>query len=282
MRARAGFGTVVALALSASAACEFTRPLDWHPDEVALTVLLIAGQREARMVATHPHREVLEVAPKITAILEGPGWEAPFVETGEIPPCRFNPGPYPVNFAWPGPVKCLRATLHEPIRPGFAYGIRGSAPLGSFTGRATVPTTPALLEPPDNVRLQLPYFTGTVTIPIRFQVGAEIGTLLAELLGVFETGGDGREVEIPAGELGTFPQPIEGAGSDTVTITPRGRPLRFSLRVLGIGWNYTNLANWTGIDPLPRPAPGFGIEGEGTYGYFDGATPSPVKRVVVR
>lgn len=273
---------MVALVLSASAACEFIRPLAGHPDEVALTVLIIAGQREARMVATHPHREVHETAPKITAILEGPGWEAPFVETGEIRPCKFNPGPYPVDAAWPGPVKCLRATLREDIRPGFAYGIRGSAPLGSFTGRATVPTTPVLIEPRDGLRLYRPNYPDTLRITTRFQVGAEVGTLLAELLGVFETGGDGREVEIGAGVLGTFPQPIEGAEWDTVKIVPRRKPLRFSLRVLGIGWNYTNLANWTGTDPLPRPWPGFGIEGEGAYGYFDGATPSPVKRVVVR
>lgn len=58
--------------------------------------------------------------------------------------------------------------------------------------------------------------------------------------------------------------------------------MRFSLRLLGIGWHYTDFVKHIGVDyPLIRPWPSFGIEGEGVYGYFDGATPSRAARVLV-
>jgi len=98
-----------------------------------------------------------------------------------------------------------------------------------------------------------------VDIPMRFHVGPDIGTLL---------------VDINGGVEGSFPRPVEGAETDTVTIVPRGGAVTISLHLLGIGWHYTNFLDKVGLTPVQRPWPSFGIEGEGTYGYFDGVTPS--------
>ena len=227
------------------------------------------------MLAIHPHRELNEAAPDITASLGGPGWEAAFSGELELGACTL------ANFL-SRPAKCLRAVLPEAIRPGMKYQMRGKAPMGRFTGEMTVPATPSLLEPPDSLRLLVPDRSTPIEIPIRYRIGAEIGTLLADVLNVFETRQGGSERMISARQLGPFPHPVEGAEADTITILQTGRPLRFSLRVLGIGWNYTNFLQWVGLDPLPRPWPSFGIEGEGTYGYFDGLTPSNVTRIFVR
>jgi len=91
---------------------------------------------------------------------------------------------------------------------------------------------------------------------------------------------DGTEREVRMGYLAS--EPLEGAEADTVRITYHQRPLRFSLRLLGIGRNYTNFLETEGIFPRPRPWPSFGIEGEGVYGYFDGVVPSRVSRVWIR
>ncbi len=146
-----------------------------------------------------------------------------------------------------------------------------------------MPAAPILVEPADTLRLPLPDDPGEIRIPIRYQVGADIGTLQADILEAFETQEDGTERELYVEDLGRFPQLVEGAEADTVLIRQRGKPLRFSLRLLGIGWNYTNFTkHWGTGDPLMRPWPGFGIEGEGVYGYFDGVTRSRAARVFVR
>ena len=58
--------------------------------------------------------------------------------------------------------------------------------------------------------------------------------------------------------------------------------MRFSLRLLGIEWNYTNFVNYASSFPLPEPWPGFGIEGEGVHGYFAAAAPSRAVEIRVR
>ena len=276
MRPCAGCGLVVALTLAASSACETIRPFELHPDVVALAVLLVAGESEARMLAIHPHREPGDAAPEITATLEGPGWTAAFTDALELETC--TPGK-----RWPGPIKCLRAALPEAIRPTGSYSLHGTAPMGSFTGETVVPAVPLLVEPTDTLRLPLPDDPGEIQMPIRYQIGSDIGTLEAEVLEVFETQEDGTEREIHPSDLGSFPQTVKGIESDTVSIRQRGKPLRFSVRLLGIGWNYTNFLQHLGTgDPLMRPWPSFGIEGEGVYGYFDGVTRSRAARVLVR
>ena len=274
MRTRLRCG-VVALALAALSACETTRPFELHPDAVAIAVLLVAGESEARMLAIHPHREG-GAAPQITATLEGSGWTAAFADAPGLETCT-------PERRWPRPIKCLRAALPEAILPTGSYSLRGTAPLGSFTGETVVPAVPFLVESADTLRLPLPDDPGEIRIPIRYQAGSEVGTLAAEVLEIFETQKDGTERQLYPHNLGSFPQPVEGVEADTVTISQDGKPLRFSLRLLGIGWHYTNfLQHWGTRDPLMRPWPGFGIKGEGMYGYFDGVTPSRAARVLVR
>ena len=71
---------LVAPALTASPGCETTRPFELHPDVVALAVLLVVGESEARMLAIHPNREA-GAAPEVTATLHGPGgWTAAFTD----------------------------------------------------------------------------------------------------------------------------------------------------------------------------------------------------------
>ncbi len=210
------------------------------------------------MLAVHPHRKTDQATPQVTAVLRAPGWEAKFRYTLALEACTLRE-------RWPGPATCLAADLPERIAPGQKYTIRGEAPLGPFTGEATVPEVPLLLEPPANLRVVVRNLLAPLDIPMRFHTGPEVGTLLVNI--------DGAE--------GNFPQPVEGAEADTVTIIPRGRASTISLHLLGIGWHYTNFLDKVGLTPVQRPWPSFGIEGEGTYGYFDGVTPSRVAEITL-
>ena len=242
---------------------------------VALAILLVAGESEARMLAVHPHREPGEDRPEITASLEGSGWTAAFSDTLALEACNsLLPGPFPS--------RCLRAALPEAIQPGGAYRIGGMAPPGPFTGRATVPALPRLIEPGDTLRLLLPDEPGWVDIPMQYQVGSDVGTLLADASDVFETQEDGSEKAIPPDQFG-FPQFVHVTGADTVSIYHDGKPLRFSLRLLGLGWHYTDFVrHWEIQTLLLPPWPNFGIMGQGVYGYLDGIAPSRVARILVR
>lgn len=272
MRARAA-GGLVALALAASSACTITRPFDLHPDAVALAVLLVAGEREARLLAIHPNRERGDPAPEIAASVGG---MSPFSSSLPLEACRFA-----VN--WPGPASCLRAELGSAIQPASPYRIDGTAPLGSFTGTTVVPGQPMLLAPRDTLHLSLPNEPGVIPLSVRHVAGPDIGTVLLEVLDVFEVREDGTETEIPAGRLGSFPQVITRNEDHTVGIHHDARPLRFSLRLVGIGWNYTNFVNASETrDPILPPWPRFGIGGDGAWGYFDGLTRSGTTQVVVR
>lgn len=218
------------------------------------------------MLAVHPHRpsDGDQTAPQVTAVLRGPGWEANFRYTLDLRACTLRD-------RWPDPAKCLAADLPEPIRPGEKYRIRGDAPLGPFTGETTVPEVPLLLEPPASLRVVVRNFLVPIDIPLRYHAGPDIGTLLVDLKDFL-----GGSVE------GSFPHPVdEGAETDTITILPNGVSVRFSLHLLGIGWNYTNFLDKVGSNPVQRPWPSFGIEGEGAYGYFDGVTSSRIARVRV-
>jgi len=268
-----------AVVLVVSSACETTRPADLHPDAVALFVLLVAGRDEARLLAVHPHREWGEPAPDITATLEGPGWTASFADTRELSACPIG------SESRPRPARCLRAVLPATIRPGGAYGLRGTAPLGSFTGEMTMPAPPVLLEPADSLRLAVPEGHSSVWIPVRYRIGSDIGTLMADRLDYFEILEDGSEVRIEP--LYHLLVPIDRAAeADSVWMGgcfSDTNPIGFSLRLLGIGWHYTDFTQLR-VDYsdlwLP-PWPDFGIEGEGVYGYFDGLTPSRSARIVV-
>lgn len=211
-------------------------------------------------------------APEIAARLEGPGWTAVFSSELPVRACHDHAN-------WPVPTRCVGAVLPEAVRAGAAYRLHGTAPLGGFTGEVSVPAPPLLVRPEDGLRLPLPD-SGRVEIPVRYGIGSDIGTLLAEAQDAFLTRDDGTEVEISASDLGHFPQLLEGAGADTVEVF-RLR-VRFSLNLAGIGWHFSNFIEHRGTNPRPRPWPRFGLEGEGVYGYFDGMTRSRAVRVVVR
>lgn len=283
MRARAAFRLATALAaVAGSTACDnFIRPpdpLDVDPDVVSVAIMLVAGEAEARLLAAHPHRQDDEDPPTLTATLRGPGWTAEFSDTLELRACSGGDN-------WPGPARCLRAVLPEVVKGGEEYEIEGTAPLGSFSGEAVLPVAPVLIEPGDSLHLPMPTEYEEHLIPMRYRIGDDIGTLLADVLDAFRMEEDGTETELESHYLGYFGRPLEGAEADTVRIhyfDEHERPLRFSLRLLGIGWNYTNFLENEGVFPLPKPWPSFGIEGEGVYGYFDGVVPSRVTRVWVR
>lgn len=268
MRRRTGWAVVSAL-VAASACIEDLGPLELHPDVVWLEILLVAGESEARMLAIHPHREPGDGAPEVDARLRGPGWESAFSETLELQACTY----YSVDAA-----ECLRASLPEPVRAGAAYGLRGTAPLGSFTGEARVPDPPLLLA--DTLRLSWPE-EGELAIRMRYRAGPDIGDLSVDVRDVFETREDGTEAELDARYLRSGPGALDPAATvGTLWIMAREKPLRFSLTLLGAGWNRTNLLRVE--DPVLRPWPGLGIEGDGVYGYFDGVTRSLAAQVFVR
>lgn len=279
MRPRAIPGLAIVLAISAACG-DYVRPaesIDADPDVVALSILLIAGEREARMLAVHPHRPHTDTPPRVEALLRGPGWAAEWSETVPVEQCTLaDPG------RWPGPITCLRATLPEPIRPRIGYGIEGRALPGAFTGSVVVPAEPILLEPGDTLALPPPSGARRIEVAVRYRIGPDVGTLLHEALDAYETADDGSEVAIDLGLLGIVPGSLEGGGADTLSVRYQDRPLRFSLRLLGIGWNYTNFLAYASGFPLPEPWPGFGIDGEGVYGYFAAAAPSRSVHVTVR
>ena len=261
MRRGVGCGLAAVLVLATMSACEEVfGPLELHLDVVALEVLLVAGESEARMLAVYPHREPEGDAPEIVARLEGPGWEAAFSDTLDLEVCAGAVG-------LGVPARCLRAALPEFVRPGETYALRGTAPLGSFTGEMRVPDAPLLLM--DTVHLSRPDTGRRVPVPLRYRAGSDISALGVDVRDIFETQEDGTEVELATSALGLNPV---GAPPDstahTVWIFAREKPVRFSLLLMGIGWNWKNYVE--SESPLIRPWPQFGIEGEGVYGYFDG------------
>ena len=282
MRARPSSRPAAALAATIASAAfggcvRAPDPLELDPDVASVAIMLLAGEREARLIAVHPHRQLAEAAPAVAATLRGPGWTAAFTDAPELGVCTSAP-----PHEWPGPAKCLRAVLPEEIRGGGKYEIEGAAPLGAFSGGVTMPEAPVLIEPGDSLFLPMPTGYEVHLIPVRYRVGSDVGTLLADIVDAFLMEEDGTEREIEGHYLGYFGDPLEGAEADTVRIEYHDRPVRFSLRLLGIGRNYTNFLENEGVFPLPRPWPSFGIEGEGVYGYFDGVASSRASRVWIQ
>jgi len=118
LRTRAGFVPAVALTVAASSACEIVRPVDpleAHPDVVAIAILLVAGESEARLLAIHPHRQRYDQKPQIGATLEGPGWTAGFTRELRLPA------------SWPP-----AARLSPLGDPAGLPGPSGAEPLGGF------------------------------------------------------------------------------------------------------------------------------------------------------
>lgn len=264
-----------------SAACDgFIRPpdpLEADPDVVTVAIMLVAGESFARMLAIHPHRPLTDSPPVVDAVLQGPGWMAALSETLPVESCTVAS-----SDRWPGPASCFRAALPEAIQPGTRYGIEGTALPGAFTGSVVVPETPVLLEPGDSVTLPPPSQGRRFEVVVRYGIDPDVGTVRAEIPSAFETSHDGAEVQVDTGPFDLIPSTLKGAGADTLSVRYRGRPMRVSLRLLGIGWNYTYFVNYASSFPLPEPWPGFGIEGEGVYGYFAATAPSRAVEIRVR
>ncbi len=245
-------GLPAALAVAGLAACEMFRPAGLDPDVVVLSLLIESGQRTASMLALHPHRVYLPVAPsKMSATLEGPGWTADFVPTESGEMCGARP--------------CMIASLPEAAGPG-RYRVRGTAPPGPFTGEITVPGIPLMERPADTVRIPPPDTSGLFPIPLYYQVDSATAALLFDMVV------DGHD------SLGTGLWEV----GDTLYAPYDESPYTLDVRVRGIGPNYTHWFKLTGDKLVLPPWPSFGIEGEGVYGYFDGiSAPTPWVHIVV-
>ena len=259
------------LAAATLSGCNIVRkidPIEAHPDVLTVLVMLVGGESEARLLAAHPHRQALDPKPSFSATLIGPGWAADFTES--LPVARCND----IGGTWWVPTKCVGATLPEPIRPGILYRLTGTAPLGTFRGRATIPMPPVIVDPKFAKGIPQQEESGFVELPMAYSVGSDVGTVLADVQDIVEKQPDGSVVALPDFAAGSFPAVLASRQADTISVLQRVKPLRFMVTVLGVGWTYTNFAQFIGVDPLPRPWPDFGLTGKGVYGYFAGKMPS--------
>ena len=273
MRARGESSVAIVLAVAvALSGCELVRgvdPLEAHPDVVVVLVMLVGGEGEARILASHPHRLEFEPKPRITATLQGPGWTADFTE--ELP--RADCGDVGGN--WHAPSKCIGAILPEPIAAGVTYELSGTAPLGSFSGQATMPVAPELVHPAFALGIPAQDASGLVDVPLSYRVEADAGMVLADVREIIELQPDGTKEELlPDRTSWPFPAVLDSFEADTIAVLQLGKPLRFLVTVVSVGRTYVNFAEFHGIDPLPSPWPDFGLTGEGVFGYFAGKTPS--------
>ena len=264
------------LAGASLSGCTMELPFELDPDVVALSLLLESGERSAKMAASHPHREGDKAPPDVSASLEGPGWTVEFAATD---PAEEGCGSLPRY----GASTCLSAQLPEAVAPG-RYRVRGTTPLGSFSGEATVPAIPSIENPAgDTLWIHLPDDTaGFVLVPLEYQVDSATAALFLE--STFEHDGE-RVCGRSLWELGDSIDLRYEEGE----ISLRG----FRLRLQALGPSYTSWLSHVGpaLEPpwplggLPKGAElfearSFGIEGEGAYGYFDGVS-APTRWVAV-
>ena len=219
---------------------------------VVISLLLESGERSAKMVASHPLPDFprRDQAPlDISASLEGPGWTVAFAATDPMEECG---PPY-------GASTCLSAQLPEAVAPGM-YRVRGTTPLGSFSGEATVPAIPSIENPAgDTLWIHSPDDTaGDVLIPLEYRVDPKTTALFLEV--TFEH--EGRQVS--RRRLLELGDSIYGWYEEG-EIWPRG----LRLRLQALGPRYTSWLRHVGLHMEP-PWPSFGIESDAVYGYFDG------------
>ena len=247
-----------------------------NPDAVAVIVILEAGALEEGMAVRHPHRSERERAGKWEgaarwivrdAVLHGPGWTVPFVDTLEE--CAGSGG-RPPACARTGVE--LRAELPETIAANTTYVAEGEGVLGPFACTIEVPASPVLLDIPDTLRIPM---DTVVSVPFRWQVGPEIGSLT--LVGKFKST---RGLRLDYLEpLGISPS---GTGIDSVFFDTRDWEIARAVwlfHLAGSGWNreeffrkphelwHAQAAEAAGYDLGAG-----GVEGEGAYGYCDGVS----------
>ena len=269
MRSRGSSSVAIVVAAAvALSGCELVRgldPLEAHPDVVVILAMLVGGEREARILASHPHRLEFDAKPRITATIRGPGWTADFTEDLPLVDCKD------VGGAWHAPSKCIGAILPEPIGAGVTYELSGTAPLGLFRGQATMPMGPELVHPGFAFGIPAPDNLDSVPVPVSYRVEADAGMVLAAVREVFERLPDGTKEAEPRFEGDRV---LDSFEADTVLVPQRLMPLRCVVTVVSVGHTYVDFAEFHGVDPLPSPWPDFGLTGEGVFGYFAGKTPS--------
>ena len=260
--------------LALTSGCADYPPL-LNPDAMAVIVNLEAGAFEARMVAEHPHRSDDEAARWIVrdAVLRGPGWTAPFVDTLEE--CAGYGG-RPPGCARTGVE--LRAELPEPIAANATYVVEGEGVLGPFACTVEVPASPVLLDMPDTVRIPI---DTAVIVAFRWEAGQEVGrlALVGDVEVTDEFGTDSYETGL---WLSDTPN---GTGIDSIHFATIREPgdtfsrVVWRLHLAGSGWNreeffrkprelwHAQAAEAAGYDLGAG-----GVEGEGAYGYCDGVS----------
>lgn len=268
-----GRGLRLLAAALAAGGCDYVAspdPLEPDPDVVSIAIVLTAGESEAFMLAGHPHRPPSNPPPEVSARLLGPGWEAAFSDTADIEDgCGGGPT------GWPMPMVCLRAPLPEPIRERTFYELDGRAPMGPFTGSTVVPSAPGILFPADTFRLSATRDAGNWSrIPVRYRTPDDVGTLRSGMLALLDDGAGTEWAWIRV-----WPSDLDvSATSDTLYVDRDERLRRGRLHLVGIGWQYTRFLE---ASRKHNRQPGFGVEGEGVYGYFDGSARSRPVHVIV-
>ena len=253
----------------ATAACDgLIRPEEEflpEADVVTIGAVIVAGQRVAYLLASHPHRLFGEEPPTVTATLSGPGWNAAYADSVAL----INCGVF-VPEQWAGPAVCLRAQLPEPVRERVRYSLAGTTALGAFGGATTVPSAPTVLEPADTVRLRVANSEEPAGVDLRFETAPEVGAVTTDVTGAVQL----RDSEEPKNSWVKFTHPLVlDIGADTQHVDVHGpwvRPgFRFDLHLIGFERNYSLFIERRPDKILQRPWPSFGLAGdEGIHGYF--------------
>ncbi len=248
-------------------------------DVTTVGVIIEAGQSEAFLLASHPHRVFGEGLPVVSATLSGPWWEAGFSDTVDLGWCRVF-----VPEQWAGPAVCLRAALPEPIEVGARYSLSGQAVNGSFEGATTVPPPPIVLEPADTVRLTSVKYREPAKINISTEESRLIHALTLDVANAFQLDQEGGR---------TRSDIIAFSPTDVIKVQREIQRIRvygpwvapgftFDLYLLGLERNYGSFVQRVQEGVMRPPWHRFGLSGdEGVYGYFGAVTSSRAIHVVI-
>ena len=286
-------------ALIAVSACDYTHPTDvFVPDDdvIAIAAVISAGFNTATLLATYPHRDSSANPPVVEAQLSGPGWTAKFRQDPDahtpesLQACNL----ISQSVAWKGPASCLRAQLQQPIKAGVRYALSGVTELGAFSGTASVPSAPVIVDP--SMEFVATPAADTFGLDLRYETPAGVGLIVAEAANVVQIVVDSAGIvsEEPRWIKYILPRELnpaaEGAhitvwGYDASSPLNVWRPpeFRFDLHLVGFDENFSRFAQHRYDRLVVQPWPNFGLSGdEGIYGYFGAASRSTPVRVVVR
>ena len=283
----------------AAGACDYTHPTEvFVPDEdvIAIAAVISAGFDTATLLATYPHRDTLGDPPLVGAQLSGPGWTATFVQDadshtpGGLRACNLISG----SVAWKGPVSCLRAQLPEPVQTGVRYTLSGTTELGAFSGAATAPSAPVLVEP--SVEFVTTPAADTFGVDLRYETPAGVEFIVAEAANVVQVVVDsaGNVSEEPRWIKYLVPRELNPAADRSRIMvwgydasSPqnvwRAPEFRLDLHLVGFDGNFARFARLRYDRLVIRPWPSFGLSGDqGIFGYFGAASRSNPIQVIVR